>query len=104
MSLTYILRNATFLRFVTLLLLLYYIYVTILLQFYINIIFFFPFAPIPLIPLLPSLNSPSISFIVKNFFSSVIATLSATINGSIKSINILAGDDAKFAPAKINPS
>ena len=32
---------------------------------------------------------------------SVIAIFSATINGSAKSINTLAGDDAKFAPADI---
>ena len=37
-------------------------------------------------------------------YSSVIATFSATINGSKKSIKILAGDDAKFAPADISAS
>ena len=40
-------------------------------------------------------------FIVTNFLLSVIAIFSATINGSIKSIKILPGDDAKFAPAAI---
>ena len=63
--------------------------------------FFFRLAPIPPTPLLPSLSSPSISSIVIYFISSVIATFSATINGSNISINILAGDEAKFAPAII---
>ena len=58
----------------------------------------------PLIPFFPSRSSSSISFIVKKFFSSVIAIFSATISGSIKSIKILAGDDAKLAPASISPS
>ena len=58
----------------------------------------------PSIPFFPSLNSPSISLIVIYLYLSVNATFSATINGSRKSINILAGDDAKFAPADINAS
>ena len=57
-----------------------------------------------LIPLSPSLNSSSMSFIVKYLLESVVAIFIATTNGSIKSINILAGDDAKLAPAAISAS
>ena len=62
---------------------------------------FFPLEPIPLTPFSPSLNSSLISFIVTYFLASVIAIFSATIKGSLKSIKILAGDEAKFAPASI---
>ena len=61
----------------------------------------FPFAPIPLTPSFPSLSSYAISSIVIYLYFSVNATFSATTNGSKKSISILAGDDAKFAPAEI---
>ena len=63
--------------------------------------FIFPFAPIPLIPFFPSLSSLAISSIVIYLYFSVKATFSATINGSKKSIKILAGDEAKLAPAEI---
>jgi len=65
---------------------------------------FLPFAPTPLTPCCPSLKSFSISFIVTYLCSSVIAIFSATINGSTKSIKILAGEEAKFAPAFIKAS
>ena len=71
---------------------------------YKNLTFFFPFAPTPSIPFLPSLNSFSISFIVIYLYLSVIATFSATIKGSKKSIKIRAGEDAKLAPAVIKAS
>ena len=76
-----------------------------MLQTYYNGIFFiFPFAPIPSTPFFPSLSSLQISSMEMYLYSSVIATFSATINGSKKSIKILAGDDAKFAPADISAS
>ena len=68
------------------------------------ITFFFPLAPRPLIPFFPSLNSSTKSSIVIYLFLSVMATFFATTNGSKKSIKILAGEDAKLAPAKIKPS
>ena len=37
-------------------------------------------------------------------FESVVATFLATTKGSTKSIKILAGEDAKLAPASINAS
>ena len=58
----------------------------------------FPLAPVPLTPLFPSLNSVSISSIVIYLYFSVKAIFSATTSGSKKSIKILAGDEAKFAP------
>ena len=73
-------------------------------MYYIVIIFFFPLAPIPSIPFFPSLSSLSKSSIVIYFLLSVTATFLATINGSKKSIKILAGDDAKLAPTDINAS
>ena len=72
--------------------------------FYIIIILFLPLAPIPSTPFFPSLNSLAKSSIVTYFLLSVSATFFATINGSKKSIKILAGDDAKLAPADINAS
>ena len=95
----------------------YYFYVTVMLQLYFNfiidyysyifyflILYIFPFAPIPLTPFFPSLNSFYISSMVIYLYLSVTAIFSATINGSIKSINILPGEDAKLAPAQINAS
>ena len=64
------------------------------------ITFRFPIAPKPFTPFFPSLNSSTKSSIVTYLFLSVIATFFATINGSKKSINIRAGDDAKFAPGQ----
>ena len=58
----------------------------------------------PSIPFFPSLNSYAKSSIVRYLWLSVVATFSATINGSAKSINIRAGDEAKFAPAEIKAS
>ena len=60
-----------------------------------------PFAPIPLTPFFPSLNSFAISSMVTYLYFSVNAIFSAITNGSKKSINILAGEDAKLAPAEI---
>lgn len=65
---------------------------------------FFPFVPIPLIPLWPSRSLFSKSRIVTNLELSAVAIVSATTKGSTKSIKILAGDEAKLAPAKIKPS
>ena len=81
---------------------LFYKYITIILQkYYKSLFIIFPLAPIPLIPSFPSLSSYAISSIVINLYFSVSATFWATNNGSKKSIKILAGDDAKFAPAEI---
>lgn len=59
---------------------------------------FLPLAYLPPTRLPPSPSSSVISPIVTNLFLSVVATFSATTSGSVKSIKILAGDDAKFAP------
>ena len=53
---------------------------------------------------LPSLSSLSMSLIVTNLFLSVVAIFSATINGSIKSIKILPGEEAKFMEPESNAS
>ena len=81
--------------------LLFFIYITYILQKYYK---HFPRAPIPLIAFLPFLISDSKSDINISLFLSVVEIFSATINGSKKSIKILAGDDAKLAPAYIKAS
>ena len=53
----------------------------------------------PSTPFFPSLSSSTISSMVTNLNLSVIATFSAMSKGSIKSIKILAGEEAKLAPA-----
>ena len=68
---------------------------------YITIYFILPLEPTPPTPFLPSLSSFTISSIFIYLYSEVVATFSATISGSKKSIKILAGDEAKFAPAVI---
>lgn len=64
----------------------------------------FPLAPIPLTPFFPSRNSFAISSIVMYLYFSVNAIFSAITNGSKKSIKILAGEEAKLAPAEIMAS
>ena len=76
----------------------------ILYYYNINNSFIFSFVPIPLIPLWPSLKLIFKSRIVTNLELSTVAIVSATTKGSTKSIKILAGDEAKLAPAKIKPS
>ena len=63
--------------------------------------FFFLLRRLPPTPLAPSFISFITSLTVTILLSSVVAIFSATIIGSIKSINILPGEDAKSAPAFI---
>ena len=80
----------------------FYIYITFILQkYYSNLL---PIDPMPSMLFFPSLKSFIKSFILTNLVFGVFAIRSATINGSIKSINILAGEEAKFAPAPISAS
>lgn len=60
--------------------------------------YLFPFAKLPPTLFPSSCNSIVISLVVIILFLSVVAIFSATTNGSIKSIKILAGDEAKLAP------
>ena len=66
--------------------------------------FSFPLTPTPLIPSFPSLKLDAISSIVIYLNSSVNAIFYATLIVSKESINILEGEDAKFAPADIRAS
>lgn len=74
----------------------YYNYITFILQ--VVIFYFLPLANLPPTRFPSSWSSAVISLVVTILFLSVVAIFSATSNGSIKSISILAGEDAKFAP------
>ena len=74
----------------------YYVYITFMLQ--IVIFYFFPLANLPPTLFPSSWSSAVMSLVVTILFLSVVAIFSATNSGSMKSISILAGDEAKFAP------
>ena len=74
-------------------------FITFVLHFcYMFVTLFFPSAKLPPTLLPSSFNSDVISLAVIILFLFVVAIFSATNRGSIKSINTLAGDEAKFAP------